>query len=108
MIEKAIMDLTGVLPIYCGVWDASINVPRIMSGIGETGAYFKISNDGKTNIDGATRWKLGDVIFFDGAEWSGLTYEVVVKRIDKDQIDEPVINQDQMERNNEHTISEFG
>ena len=105
MIYEAIMEFTGVPPIYCGVWNAAINVPTIMSGIGERGAYFKISDDGKTKIDGANRWKAGDIIFFDGAEWSGLTYEIVLRRISKDQIDEPVNNQIEMERNNEHTIS---
>jgi hypothetical protein len=59
-----------------------------MSGIGEIGNWYKISYDGKTNLDGITLWKTGDVVFFDGNEWCGLTYKMVVKQLEKHYIKE--------------------
>lgn len=54
---------------YQGTWDANINSPAILSGVGTKGYYYVVSVAGSTNIDGITDWKLGDWIIFNGTVW---------------------------------------
>jgi hypothetical protein len=54
---------------YQGTWNATTNIPAIVSGVGTKGYYFVVSVAGSTNIDGITDWKLGDWIIFNGSTW---------------------------------------
>ena len=54
---------------YQGVWNASTNVPVLVSGAGTKGYYFTVSNAGTTAIDGIAQWNLGDHIAFNGTVW---------------------------------------
>ena len=54
---------------YQGTWDASINTPTIVSGVGSDGDYYIVSVAGTTNIDGINDWQVGDWIIFHGTAW---------------------------------------
>ena len=54
---------------YQGVWDASTNVPTIVSNVGTKGHYYIVSVAGTTDINGISDWKVGDWIIFNGAAW---------------------------------------
>jgi hypothetical protein len=74
----ATLDSNGKLPasqlnfdgvIYCGVWDASTNIPTISNGQGTRGCYYTVSVAGTTLIDGRNNWEPGDWIVFNGTVW---------------------------------------
>ena len=87
----ASLDATGKIPLaqitasiagalqYQGVWNATTNIPAIVSGAGNKGYYYKVSVGGATAIDGISQWNIGDLIVFDGTTWDkidGIATEV--------------------------------
>jgi Major tropism determinant N-terminal domain len=66
--------LVGAL-VYQGIWDASNNVPSLVSGVGTKGSYYKVSVAGTTTIDGNSQWLVGDMIVFDGSVWDRIEGE---------------------------------
>ena len=58
--------------VYQGVWNASTNTPTLTSGSGTKGVYYKVSVAGTTNIDGLSRWSVGDTIIYNGTTWDGI------------------------------------
>ena len=54
---------------YQGTWDASTNIPVILSGAGIVGDFYWIMTAGSTTIDGISSWLVGDAIVFDGSVW---------------------------------------
>jgi hypothetical protein len=66
--------------VFKGVWNADLNSPHIVSGVGIKGNYYKVNVAGTTSIDGITQWNIGDSIIFDGTVWdkiNGLAYDVI-------------------------------
>lgn len=59
--------------VYQGTWNASTNTPRLISGIGTKGWYYKVSVAGSTSIDGISEWSIGDDIIFDGTVWDKIS-----------------------------------
>jgi hypothetical protein len=80
-----IFQMAGVLPTYCGTWNAETNIPFLQSGNGENGQLFKVSHNGKTNLDGVTKWSMGDFLFFANGCWNGLTYACIYQLIEKEE-----------------------
>lgn len=66
--------VTGAL-IYQGTWNASTNVPILVSGVGTKGFYYVVSVAGTTSLDGNAVWNVGDWAIFDGTEWGRLIQE---------------------------------
>lgn len=65
---------------YQGGWNANTNSPGIVSGVGTTGYFYKVTTAGSTNIDGISAWTVGDSIIFNGTVWEkldGLSSEVI-------------------------------
>ena len=54
---------------YQSAWDATTNMPALVSGTGTNGYYYVVSNPGTTNLDGINDWKLGDWAVFNGTAW---------------------------------------
>jgi hypothetical protein len=64
---------------FQGTWNATANTPRITSGTGSRGWYYKVSIGGTTNIDGIAIWNVGDLLLYNGTTWDkidGITAEV--------------------------------
>lgn len=64
---------------YAGGWDASANVPEIISGVGDEGTWYTVEVAGSTNIDGISTWEVGDQILFSAGSWTRVLYEGLVK-----------------------------
>ena len=54
---------------FQGLWNASTNSPVLTSGVGTTGAVYKVSVAGTTTLDGINQWNVGDYVLFDGAHY---------------------------------------
>lgn len=54
---------------YVGAWDANANNPTLTSGVGTTGAVYRVSAAGGTSLDGISTWLVGDELAFDGTRW---------------------------------------
>lgn len=54
---------------YQGAWNASTNVPTLVSGVGTNGEYYVVDIAGNTNLNGITDWKIGDWAIFNGTSW---------------------------------------
>ena len=54
---------------YQGVWNASTNVPTLVSSVGSNGDYYVVDVAGNTNLNGITDWKVGDWAIFNGTSW---------------------------------------
>lgn len=61
----------GVLE-YRGTWDAANNIPSLVSGVGDRGAYYIVSDPGNTNLDGESDWNPSDWAIFNGQAWEKL------------------------------------
>ena len=65
---------TGLLPVvYEGEWDASANIPALVSGVGTKGFTYKVTTAGTTMLDGNNAWNVGDYVTFNGDVWDQLT-----------------------------------
>lgn len=77
----ATLDSTGHIPIaqiptsvigalnYQGVWNATTNIPALVSGTGTKGYYYQVSVAGSTTLDGNSNWYVGDIAAFNGTNW---------------------------------------
>lgn len=54
---------------YQGGWDASTNVPVLVSSVGTNGYYYVVTTAGSTNLNGITDWVIGDWAIFNGTVW---------------------------------------
>ncbi|MFO0447768.1 MAG: hypothetical protein ACK52I_03600 [Pseudomonadota bacterium] len=54
---------------YQSAWNASINSPPLLSGIGTKGHYYVVSMAGSTALDTITDWQIGDWAIFNGTIW---------------------------------------
>jgi hypothetical protein len=54
---------------YKGAWNASTNVPTLVSSTGTNGDYYVVSVAGNTNLNGITDWQVGDWALFNGTVW---------------------------------------
>ena len=54
---------------YQGGWDASTNVPVLVSSAGTNGYYYVVTTAGSTNLNGITDWAIGDWAIFNGTVW---------------------------------------
>ena len=52
-----------------GTWDASLNQPVLLSGVGQTNSYYIVSVAGSSNLDGINDWGVGDWVYFNGSTW---------------------------------------
>lgn len=57
---------------YLGTWNASTNTPTLVSSVGTTGQFYKVSVAGTTNINGNANWNVGDIIIFAGTAWQDI------------------------------------
>lgn len=65
---------------YQGAWNASTNVPTLVSSTGTKGYYYTVSTIGTTTIDTISQWNVGDHIAFNGSTWEkfdGVASEVI-------------------------------
>ncbi len=54
---------------YQGGWNASTNVPALVSSVGTNGYYYVVTTAGSTNLNGITDWAIGDWAIFNGSTW---------------------------------------
>ena len=54
---------------YEGTWNASTNIPTLVSSVGTKGDYYVVSTTGTTNLNGITTWTQGDWAIFNGSVW---------------------------------------
>ena len=54
---------------YQGGWNASTNVPALVSSVGTNGYYYVVTTAGSTNLNGITDWAIGDWAIFNGTAW---------------------------------------
>lgn len=65
---------------YQGTWNATTNIPALVSSTGTKGFYYKVATAGATSLDGLSSWNVGDSVVFDGTTWDkidGITNEVI-------------------------------
>lgn len=54
---------------FQSVWDASTNLPALVTGVGTKGYYYIVDVAGTTTLDGINEWAVGDWAIFDGTKW---------------------------------------
>ena len=59
---------------YQGSWNASTNEPEIVSGKGNQGDFYVVSEDGSTNLDDASQWTQSDWVAFNGEKWQKMDH----------------------------------
>lgn len=63
-------------------WNASSNIPALVSGVGIAGATYNVSVGGNTELDGITSWASGEMVSFNGgtSTWQKITNgETIIK-----------------------------
>ena len=75
----ATLDSGGKVPVsqipalgdlnYQGTWNATTNVPTLVSSAGTKGYYYVVATAGTTNLNGITDWQIGDWAVFNGSVW---------------------------------------
>jgi hypothetical protein len=77
----ASLDNTGKVPVaqlpavlvnglsYQSAWNASTNSPTLVSGVGTTGQFYRVSAAGTTLLDSVSNWNVGDLAWFSGSQW---------------------------------------
>jgi hypothetical protein len=75
----ASLDAGGKVPVsqipalgdlnYQGTWNATTNVPTLVSSAGTKGYYYVVATAGTTNLNGITDWKISDWAVFNGSVW---------------------------------------
>lgn len=85
----------GVLE-YKGTWNASTNLPALVSSVGDKGDYYIVSVAGSTNLNNIVDWQPGDWVVFSGTEWQKLdnseTTEVVNSMSGNEENKAPSVN----------------
>jgi hypothetical protein len=70
---------------FQGTWDACMNTPEIVSGVGTQGHFYIVSTSsctpGDTNIDGESMWELASWILFTGTVWQKIQHFESVKSV---------------------------
>lgn len=68
---KSVSSITNAVGAinYKGTWNAATNTPTITSSVGVKGDYYVVSVAGTTNINGISKWGVGDWIAFNGSVW---------------------------------------
>jgi hypothetical protein len=77
---SSIVNAIGALN-YKGAWDANLNIPTLVSSVGNKGDYYVVSVAGTTNLNGINLWSIGDWAVFNGSVWqkiNGSTTEAFV------------------------------
>ncbi len=72
---------------YRGGWNADVNSPIIVDGVGRKGDWYTVIVNGDTNIDGSEDWEIRDTIIFSGVRWEKIAHSTAEKKID-DHIDD--------------------
>jgi hypothetical protein len=54
---------------YKGTWNATANIPLLISSVGDNGDYYIVSVAGTTDLNGITDWQPGDWVIFNGTAW---------------------------------------
>jgi hypothetical protein len=54
---------------FQSVWNASTNLPALVTGVGTKGYYYIVDVAGTTTLDGINEWAVGDWAIFDGTKW---------------------------------------
>ena len=67
-VQSQINALVGGVQ-YQGTWNASTNVPTLVSSVGTQGYYYIVDVAGSTNLNGITDWKVGDWAIFSETTW---------------------------------------
>lgn len=67
-LQAQINALDGFLD-YKGTWNASTNTPTLVSSTGTKGDYYVVSVAGSTNLNGETKWGVGDWVVFNNSTW---------------------------------------
>ena len=78
---------------FMGEWDASQNLPLLKDGIGKTGTEYQVTTSGVANFGTTlspryTNFTVGDLVFYDGAQWDkspGVIDYVTIQRGSRDQ-----------------------
>ena len=75
----ASLDAGGKVPVsqipalgdlnYQGTWNATTNIPTLVSSAGTKGYYYVVATAGTTNLNGITDWQIGDWAVFNGSVW---------------------------------------
>ena len=75
----ASLDAGGKVPVsqipalgdlnYQGTWNATTNIPTLVSSAGTKGYYYVVATAGSTNLNGITDWQIGDWAVFNGSVW---------------------------------------
>lgn len=63
---------SGLL-IFKGNWDASINDPVLIEGIGIEGSMYRVSKAGTFPLGNNSNWAVNDFLIFDGTQWISLS-----------------------------------
>lgn len=85
----ASLDSSGLVPSsqlptsgsYKGTWNATTNVPTIVSGVGVNGDFYKVATAGTTTIDGVSSWAIGDEIRFGSTTWQKIANSAAVSSV---------------------------
>jgi len=67
-LQSQITAISGFVN-YEGTWNASTNIPTLVSSVGTKGDYYVVSTTGTTNLNGITTWTQGDWAIFNGSAW---------------------------------------
>lgn len=59
--------------VYRGLWNASTNVPHLVSSVGTGGDYYLVSVAGSTDLNGISSWIVGDLAIFNGLIWQKIS-----------------------------------
>lgn len=94
-ISSSVVPIVTANNKYKGTWNASTNVPALVSGVGIAEGYYLVSTAGNVVIDGISNWLVNDIILFNGTTWnkisgnnsvvmtvSGKTAEVILNKND--------------------------
>lgn len=83
-----IVSAAGVLVVFAGQWNASLNVTApiggtgaagaLTSGVGAQGEMWEVTEAGTTMLDGFSSWAVGDFAFFDGTAWQKISSGTVM------------------------------
>lgn len=74
---SSVINTIGALN-YKGTWDASANIPTLVSSVGTKGDYYVVSVSGSTNLNGITDWVVSDWCVFNGSVWQKVDNSEVI------------------------------
>ena len=98
--------IIGSSLLYLGTWDAHINQPQILNGIGDNGNYYKVSVSGTSSIDNINSWNIGDWIIFNGTKWQKIINNDLVSSVNS-KVGNVIITKNDIGLNNVDNTSDF-